>query len=188
MAKVSTSISPSDADRDRRFDVSLLVNGIPLVHIELKNQDHPYMDAFRQIQKYCREGQFRGLFSFVQMFVVSNGTDTKYIASNINGEMGEKFLTSWVDEENKRVNGYLDFAKAALNVPMAHLMVGKYSVIDEANRRQILLRPYQIHAITKVREASRKNNSGHVWHTTGSGKTLTSYTVTKNLLDIPPGC
>ena len=183
--EVINQFSPSDADRDRRFDVSLLVNGIPLVHIELKNQDHPYMDAFRQIQKYCREGQFRGLFSFVQMFVVSNGTDTKYIASNINGEMGEKFLTSWVDEENKRVNGYLDFAKAALNVPMAHLMVGKYSVIDEANRRQILLRPYQIHAITKVREASRKNNSGYVWHTTGSGKTLTSYTVTKNLLDIP---
>ena len=183
--EVINQFSPSDADRDRRFDVSLLVNGIPLVHIELKNQDHPYMDAFRQIQKYCREGQFRGLFSFVQMFVVSNGTDTKYIASNINGEMGEKFLTSWVDEENKRVNGYLDFAKAALNVPMAHLMVGKYSVIDEANRRQILLRPYQIHAITKVREASRKNNSGYVWHTTGSGKTLTSFTVTKNLLDIP---
>ena len=183
--EVINQFSPSDADRDRRFDVSLLVNGIPLVHIELKNQDHPYMDAFRQIQKYCREGQFCGLFSFVQMFVVSNGTDTKYIASNINGEMGEKFLTSWVDEENKRVNGYLDFAKAALNVPMAHLMVGKYSVIDEANRRQILLRPYQIHAITKVREASRKNNSGYVWHTTGSGKTLTSYTVTKNLLDIP---
>lgn len=183
--EVINQFSPSDADRDRRFDVSLLVNGIPLVHIELKNQDHPYMDAFRQIQKYCREGLFCGLFSFVQMFVVSNGTDTKYIASNINGEMGEKFLTSWVDEENKRVNGYLDFAKAALNVPMAHLMVGKYSVIDEANRRQILLRPYQIHAITKVREASRKNNSGYVWHTTGSGKTLTSYTVTKNLLDIP---
>lgn len=183
--EVINQFSPSDADRDRRFDVSLLVNGIPLVHIELKNQDHPYMDAFRQIQKYCREGQFCGLFSFVQMFVVSNGTDTKYIASNINGEMGEKFLTSWVDEENKRVNGYLDFAKAALNVPMAHLMVGKYSVIDEANRRQILLRPYQIHAITKVREASRKNNSGYVWHMTGSGKTLTSYTVTKNLLDIP---
>lgn len=183
--EVINQFSPSDADRDRRFDVSLLVNGFPLVHIELKNQDHPYMDAFRQIQKYCREGQFCGLFSFVQMFVVSNGTDTKYIASNINGEMGEKFLTSWVDEENKRVNGYLDFAKAALNVPMAHLMVGKYSVIDEANRRQILLRPYQIHAITKVREASRKNNSGYVWHTTGSGKTLTSYTVTKNLLDIP---
>ena len=183
--EVINQFSPSDADRDRRFDVSLLVNGIPLVHIELKNQDHPYMDAFRQIQKYCREGQFCGLFSFVQMFVVSNGTDTKYIASNINGEMGEKFLTSWVDEENKRVNSYLDFAKAALNVPMAHLMVGKYSVIDEANRRQILLRPYQIHAITKVREASRKNNSGYVWHTTGSGKTLTSYTVTKNLLDIP---
>ena len=68
---------------------------------------------------------------------------------------------------------------------MAHLMIGRYSVIDETNKRQVLLRPYQIHAISKIREASKENKSGYVWHTTGSGKTLTSYTVTKNLLDIP---
>lgn len=176
---------PSTGDRERRFDVSLLINGIPMIHIELKNSGHPFMDAFRQIQNYCRENQFRGLFGFVQMFVVSNESETRYIAANISGDMGEKFLTRWVDTENKPVDGYIEFAQAALNIPMAHLMVGKYSVIDEAKRRQILLRPYQIHAISKVREASKNSKSGYVWHTTGSGKTLTSYTVTKNLLDIP---
>lgn len=172
-------------ERQRRFDVTLLINGIPLIHVELKSRSHPYMDAFRQITKYCKEAKFRGLFSFVQMFVVSNESETRYIAANINGEMGEKFLTPWVDENNKPVNGCLDFAREALNIPMAHLMVGKYAVIDEANRRQVILRPYQIHAIRRVREATRKGQSGYVWHTTGSGKTLTSYTVTKNLLDIP---
>uniref|UniRef100_UPI0025971DA1 DEAD/DEAH box helicase family protein n=2 Tax=uncultured Parasutterella sp. TaxID=1263098 RepID=UPI0025971DA1 len=172
-------------ERQRRFDVTLLINGIPLIHVELKSRSHPYMDAFRQITKYCKEAKFRGLFSFVQMFVVSNESETRYIAANINGEMGEKFLTPWVDENNKPVNGCLDFAREALNIPMAHLMVGKYAVIDEANRRQVILRPYQIHAIRRVRDATRKGQSGYVWHTTGSGKTLTSYTVTKNLLDIP---
>ena len=136
---------------------------------------------FRQIQNYCREGQFRSLFGFVQMFVVSNEAETRYIAANTTGEMGEKFLTRWVDEDNQTVNSCLEFAKAALNIPMAHLMIGRYSVIDETNKRQVLLRPYQIHAISKIREASKENKSGYVWHTTGSGKTLTSYTVTKEL-------
>lgn len=183
--EVINQFVPSTGERHRRFDVTLLINGIPLIHIELKNPDHPYMDAFRQIQNYCREGQFKSLFGFVQMFVVSNEKETRYIAANITGEMGEKFLTRWVDDENQTVNGCIDFAKEALNIPMAHLMIGRYSVIDEEDKRQILLRPYQIHAIDKVREASKENRSGYVWHTTGSGKTLTSYTVTKNLLDIP---
>lgn len=140
---------------------------------------------FRQIKKYCREGQFKGLFGFVQMFVVSNGIETRYIAANKNGEMNEKFLSRWVDEKNEPVDDYLSFAKDVLNIPAAHLMVGNYSVIDQEKRKLILLRPYQIHAIDKIKEASRKQESGFVWHTTGSGKTLTSYTVTKNLLDIP---
>lgn len=183
--EVINQFLPETGERERRFDVSLLINGIPLIHIELKNPDHPYMDAFRQIQNYCREGQFRSLFGFVQMFVVSNEAETRYIAANTTGDMGEKFLTRWVDEDNQTVNSCLEFAKVALNIPMAHLMIGRYSVIDEANKRQVLLRPYQIHAISKIREASKENKSGYVWHTTGSGKTLTSYTVTKNLLDIP---
>ena len=172
-------------ERERRFDVSLLINGIPLIHIELKNANHPFMDAFRQIKKYCREGQFKGLFGFVQMFVVSNGVETRYIAANRNGDMNEKFLSRWVNEKNEPVDDYISFAKDVLNIPAAHLMVGKYSVIDQEKRKLVLLRPYQIHAIDKIKEASRNQKSGFVWHTTGSGKTLTSYTVTKNLLDIP---
>ena len=176
---------PTGGDRNRRFDVTLLINGLPLIHIELKNQDHPFMDAFRQIQKYADEGQFQGLFGFIQMFVVSNGAQTRYIAANSNGELNQRFLIRWVDEENQPVEDYLTFAKQVLNIPAAHLMVGNYSVIDDEKHQLILLRPYQIHAISKVRLASRVRDSGFVWHTTGSGKTLTSYTVTKNLLDIP---
>ncbi|WP_443980629.1 DEAD/DEAH box helicase family protein, partial [Sutterella wadsworthensis] len=171
--------------RNRRFDVTLLINGLPLIHIELKNRDHPFMDAFRQITKYCEEGKFRGLMGLVQMFVVSNGEQTRYIAADNHGNMNEKFLMRWVNEENEPVEDYLAFAKAALNIPAAHLMVGKYCVLDNDRKKVILLRPYQIHAIEAIRKASRNRESGFVWHTTGSGKTLTSYTVTKNLLDVP---
>lgn len=180
-----SSIEESGGTRDRRFDVTLLINGLPLIHIELKNQDHRYMDAYRQIKKYGEEGKFRGLMGLVQMYVVSNGSQTRYIAANNRGELNEKFLTGWVNENNEPVEDYLAFAKAALNIPAAHLMIGKYSVLDNERKKVILLRPYQIHAIESIREASRERKSGFIWHTTGSGKTLTSYTVTKNLLDIP---
>ena len=173
------------SERNRRFDVTLLINGLPLIHIELKNGDHPYMDAFRQIKKYCGEGKFHGLMGLVQMFIVSNGEQTRYIAADNYGKMNEKFLTRWVDANNEPVENYLAFAKAALNIPAAHLMVGKYCVLDNERKKVILLRPYQIHAIEAIRKASRDRESGFIWHTTGSGKTLTSYTVTKNLLDIP---
>lgn len=180
-----STIGESGGSRDRRFDVTLLINGLPLIHIELKNQDHPFMDAYRQIKKYGEEGKFRGLMGLVQMFVVTNGSQTRYIAANNRGELNEKFLTGWVNEQNEPVEDYLAFAKAALNIPAAHLMIGKYSVLDNERKKVILLRPYQIHAIEAIRKASRDRKSGFIWHTTGSGKTLTSYTVTKNLLDIP---
>ena len=179
------AVKGDGSERNRRFDVTLLINGLPLIHIELKNRDHPFMDAFRQITKYCEEGKFRGLMGLVQMFVVSNGEQTRYIAADNHGNMNEKFLTRWVDENNEPVENYLSFAKASLNIPAAHLMVGKYCVLDNDSKRVILLRPYQIHAIEAIRRASRERESGFIWHTTGSGKTLTSYTVTKNLLDIP---
>lgn len=180
-----STMEESGGARDRRFDVTLLINGLPLIHIELKNQDHPFMDAYRQIKKYGEEGKFRGLMGLVQMYVVSNGSQTRYIAANNRGELNEKFLTGWVNENNEPVEDYLAFAKAALNIPAAHLMIGKYSVLDNDRKKVILLRPYQIHAIEAIRKASRERKSGFIWHTTGSGKTLTSYTVTKNLLDIP---
>ena len=179
--------APKDehSDRDRRFDVTLLINGLPMIHIELKSQRCPFMDAFRQIKKYGEEGKFRGLMGLVQMYVVTNGANTRYIAADNFGNINEKFLTSWVNEFNEPVEEYLPFAKAALNIPFAHMMVGKYSVLDNERKKVILLRPYQIHAIEAVKKASYERESGFVWHTTGSGKTLTSYTVTKNLLDIP---
>ncbi len=179
------AVKGDGSERNRRFDVTLLINGLPLIHIELKNRDHPFMDAFRQITKYCEEGKFRGLMGLVQMFVVSNGEQTRYIAADNHGNMNEKFLTRWVNEDNEPVENYLSFAKAALNIPAAHLMVGKYCVLDNDRKKVILLRPYQIHAIEAIRKASRERESGFIWHTTGSGKTLTSYTVTKNLLDVP---
>lgn len=174
------------AARDRRFDVSLLINGLPLIHIELKNREHSYQEGFRQIRKYIGEGKFRGIFSAVQMFVVSNAADTRYFSAARDTELNEKFLSCWLDADNQPVPGYLDFAAQVLKIPEAHEMVTKYTVLDNDAKRLLLLRPYQIHAIEAMRNASRRGKSGYIWHTTGSGKTMTSYKATRNLLmDIP---
>lgn len=174
------------SERDRRFDVTLMINGLPLIHIELKNKQHSYMEGFRQIKKYIGEGKFTGIFSAVQMFVVSNGVDTKYFSAASDSELNPKFVSGWLDKENNPVSDYIDFAKNVLSIPEAHEMIARYTVLDEDAKRLILLRPYQIHAIEAIREASKTGKSGFVWHTTGSGKTLTSYKATRNLLmDIP---
>ena len=172
--------------QDRRFDVTLMINGLPMIHIELKNKQHSYMDGFWQIKKYIGEGKFTGIFSAVQMFVISNGVDTKYFSAASDTELNPKFISGWLDNENNPVSDYLDFAKSVLRIPEAHEMIARYTVLDEEAKRLILLRPYQIHAIEAIREASKTGKSGFVWHTTGSGKTLTSYKATRNLLmDIP---
>lgn len=172
--------------RNRRFDVTLMINGLPMIHIELKNRQHSYMDGFNQIKKYISEGKFTGIFSAVQMFVVSNGVDTKYFAAASDTDLNAKFMSGWVDEKNNPVSDYLDFAKSVLRIPEAHEMIARYTVLDRDAKRLIILRPYQIHAIESIREASKIGKSGFVWHTTGSGKTLTSYKATRNLLmDIP---
>ncbi len=175
-----------DMSRDRRFDVSLLINGLPMIHVELKNKAHSYMDGFRQIKKYIGEGKFQGIFSNVQMFVVSNSVDTRYFAAARDTELNSKFLTGWLDKENNPVGDYLEFAKSVLKIPEAHEMVSKYTVLDNDKQRILLLRPYQVHAIEEMRRASKTGISGYIWHTTGSGKTMTSYKATRNLLmDIP---
>lgn len=172
--------------RDRRFDVTLLINGIPMIHIELKNKEHPFIDGYRQIKKYIAEGKFHGIFSNVQMFVVSNAVDTKYFSAARDTELNKKFLTGWIDEENVPVCDYLEFAKDVLRIPQAHEMVTKYTVLDNDKKKLLILRPYQIHAIEAMRVASKSGKSGFIWHTTGSGKTMTSYKATRNLLmDIP---
>lgn len=172
--------------RDRRFDITLLINGLPMIHIELKNKQHSYMDGFWQIKKYIGEGKFTGIFSAVQMFVISNGVNTKYFSAANDTELNSKFISGWLDKDNNPVTDYIDFAKSVLRIPQAHEMIARYTVLDEDAKRLILLRPYQIHAIESIREASKTGKSGFVWHTTGSGKTLTSYKATRNLLmDIP---
>ena len=173
-------------DNNSRFDVTLMINGLPMIHIELKNKSHPYMEAFNQIKRYIGEGKFTGIFSAVQMFVVSNGVDTKYFSAASDTELNPKFMSGWLDEKNNPVTDYIDFAKSVLRIPQAHEMIARYTVLDEDSKRLILLRPYQIHAIEAIRESSKQGKSGYVWHTTGSGKTLTSYKATRNLLmDIP---
>ena len=172
--------------QDRRFDVTLMINGLPMIHIELKNKQHSYMDGFWQIKKYISEGKFTGIFSAVQMFVISNGVDTKYFSAASDTDLNPKFVSGWLDRENNPVTDYLEFAKSVLRIPEAHEMIARYTVLDEAAKKLILLRPYQIHAIESIRDASKTGKSGFVWHTTGSGKTLTSYKATRNLLmDIP---
>lgn len=176
----------SASSRDRRFDVTLMINGLPMIHIELKNKQHSYMDGFWQIKKYIGEGKFTGIFSAVQMFVISNGVNTKYFSAASDSELNPKFISGWLDRDNNPVSDYLDFAKCVLRIPEAHEMIARYTVLDEDAKKLILLRPYQIHAIESIREASKQGKSGYVWHTTGSGKTLTSYKATRNLLmDIP---
>lgn len=173
-------------DRDRRFDVTLLINGLPLIHIELKNKTKSYMDGYWQIRKYIAEGKFRGIFSNVQMFVTSNVVDTKYFAAARDTELNPQFLSGWLDSGNQPVRDYLEFTKDVLRIPMAHEIVAKYTVLDNDKKRLLILRPYQIHAIEAMRAASKRGQSGYIWHTTGSGKTMTSYKSTRNLLmDIP---
>ncbi len=173
-------------DRDRRFDVTLLINGIPLIHIELKNKEHSYMDAYRQIKKYIAEGKFHGIFSNVQMFIISNAVDTKYFSAARDTELNKKFITGWLDKENHPVCDYIEFARAVLKIPEAHEMITRYTVLDNDKKKLLILRPYQIHVIEAMRAASKRGKSGFIWHTTGSGKTMTSYKATRNLLmDIP---
>lgn len=178
-----------EIDRNRRGDVTLLINGLPMIHIELKNRAHSPKEAFNQIQKYIDEQMFSGIFSTLQFFVVTNGSYTQYIAAG--QQLKERFLTTWVDKENKPVQNYLEFAKDVLSIPAAHNMVANYIALDSTQHGIIVLRPYQIHAIQAIFDASYgKDNkdqphSGFVWHTTGSGKTLTSYKVAHNLLKIP---
>lgn len=171
-------------NHDRRLDVSLLINGLPFIHIELKRPGQPFQQAFNQIQKYINEGQFSDIYSFVQMFVVTNGTMTRYFAAN--EQLNAKFMSKWVNSNNQPVEDYLDFTKQVLSIPAAHYMIADYTVLDSQAEHIILLRPYQIHAIEEIRKAAQGDaQSGYIWHTTGSGKTLTSYKVARNLLQIP---
>lgn len=172
-------------DQNARFDVTLLINGLPLIQIELKKKSVSHMDAYNQIKNYIATDKYRGLFSCLQCFVISNGSTTRYIAANTDTKLNKKFLTRWNDRDNHPVDDLFGFARDVLSIPQAHQLISHYSVLDNDGENIILLRPYQIHAIKALKEAASKHESGYVWHTTGSGKTLTSYKASRNLYQIP---
>lgn len=172
--------------RDRRFDVTLLINGLPIVQMELKQasaKDGVYQ-AYNQVKKYAEEGMFRNnIFSTLQLFVVSNEQTTRYFANALPKDMHKKFLFSWRTKDNKKVDNLYEFCKQVLNIPDAHRLIANYTIVSEDQDDKVLmvLHPYQVHAIESLFTAASKHQSGYVWHATGSGKTLTSFVSTKLL-------
>ncbi|MFC4025577.1 type I restriction endonuclease subunit R [Oceanobacillus longus] len=177
-------------DRNRRFDVTLLINGLPIVQIELKQASAKdgVIQAFNQVKKYAEEGMFRGnIFSTLQLFVVSNEQTTRYFANAMPKNMHKKFLFSWRTTDNQKVDNLYEFVKQVLNIPDAHRLVADYTIVseDQDNKVLMVLKPYQIHAIQALYTSASKHESGYIWHATGSGKTLTSFVSTKLLAKKP---
>ncbi|MGJ9384905.1 type I restriction endonuclease subunit R [Salipaludibacillus sp. CF4.18] len=173
-------------DRDRRFDVTLLINGLPIVQIELKqvSAKDGVFQAYNQIKKYTEEGMFRNnIFSTVQLFVISNEQTTRYFANAMPKDMNKKFVFSWRTKDNRKVEILYEFVKQVLNIPDAHRLIANYTIVSEEqdNKALMVLHPYQIHAIEALFTSAMKHESGYVWHATGSGKTLTSFVSTKLL-------
>ncbi|WP_168407755.1 type I restriction endonuclease subunit R [Acinetobacter indicus] len=171
--------------RTSRFDVTLLVNGLPLVQIELKKRGMEIAEAFNQTQRYIREAYWagQGLFGFIQLFVISNGANTRYYS---NGTTGIEFAFPWADVHNKHINEIVDFAEAFLNQQHLTQMLTQYMVLLETTKSLMVLRPYQIYAVQKiVQHVQNSNQNGYIWHTTGSGKTLTSFKASQIIMQMP---
>lgn len=172
--------------RNRRFDITLLINGLPIIQIELKqvtSKDGIYQ-AYNQIKKYAEEGLFlNNIFSTLQLFVISNEQTTCYFANALPKDMDKKYLFSWRTSDNRKVEDLYEFSKQVLNIPHSHNLITYYTIIyeEQDNRRLMVLQPYQIHAIERIFESAVKHKSGYIWHATGSGKTLTSFVSTKLL-------
>ncbi|MCI3922674.1 HsdR family type I site-specific deoxyribonuclease [Paenibacillus sp. TRM 82003] len=171
-----------------RFDIVLLINGLPLINIEQKRTDKTLDEAFGQFMRYYRDGEYSNNFmAFSQMMVITSEIATRYFATpKTIGDFNPSFVFHWSDKFNHVVNDWEKVIGQFLMIPMAHQMVGDYLVIDEArdeeNRRHMLLRPYQVHALQAVEGAAfgwdndaKQPHGGFVWHTTGSGKTITSF-------------
>ncbi|PFZ52858.1 restriction endonuclease subunit R [Bacillus wiedmannii] len=157
-----------------RYDMTILINGLPLVQIELKRRGLDFKEAFNQIQRYRRHS-FQGLYHFLQIFVVSNGIDTKYF-SNSDHAIQFGFTFFWSDEKNNIITNLQDFAKAFLQPCHLAKMISRYMVINDTDKALMVMRPYQVYAVEAlVKRATETNNNGYIWHTTGSGKTLTSF-------------
>lgn len=168
---------------DRRGDLMLLINGMPLFHIELKRSGVPVQEAVHQIEKYAHEGIFSGLFSLVQVFVAMNPEETLYFANpGPDGSFNPDFYFHWADRNNDSINQWQKVAERLLSIPMAHQLIGFYTVADDSDGILKVMRSYQYYAANKISDQvskhdwSEKNQlGGYIWHTTGSGKTMTSF-------------
>ena len=156
-----------------RYDVTILINGLPLVQIELKRRGVELKQAYNQIQRYHKTS-FHGLFDYIQLFVISNGVNTRYFANNPNS--GYKFTFNWTDAANVPFNELEKFATSFFDKCTLGKIIGKYIVLHEGDKCLMVLRPYQFYAVEKILDRVKNSNSnGYIWHTTGAGKTLTSF-------------
>lgn len=169
--------------QDRRGDIMLLINGMPVFHIELKKSGIPVSEACNQIVKYAHEGVFTGLFSLVQVFVAMNPEETLYFANpGPEGKFKPDFYFHWADFNNEPVNDWKSISSTLLSIPMAHQLIGFYTVADDSDGVLKVMRSYQYYAANKISDQVSKTDwsegkqlGGYIWHTTGSGKTMTSF-------------
>ena len=172
-----------------RYDVTILVNGLPLVQIELKRRGLEMKEAFNQIQRYQKHSFWSGsgLFQFVQLFVISNGVGTKYYANARKQSFKQTFY--WAKEDNNTIRDLGSFANAFLNRQHLGTMISKYIVLNETDKILMVLRPYQFYAteaiVQRVQQPPAENANGYIWHTTGSGKTLTSFKAAQIMTGLP---
>lgn len=169
-----------------RYDVTLLVNGLPLIQIELKRRGIELKEAFNQINRYHRHsfGAGNALFQYVQLFVISNGVNTKYYANNRHQDFKQTFF--WADEDNAPITRLEAFADAFLEKCFVSKMIAKYVVLHKSDQVLMVLRPYQYYAVERILDRVMKGRkNGYIWHTTGSGKTLTSFKASQVIVENP---
>ncbi|MGL5765091.1 MAG: type I restriction endonuclease subunit R [Sarcina sp.] len=165
-----------------RYDVTILINGLPMVQVELKRRGKDFKEAFNQIERYRRHS-FKGLYRYIQCFVITNGVDTKYYA-NSDKDIKFDFTFFWSDEKNKRITNLSKFAESFFDRYRLNNIIAKYMIIKESEKLLMVMRPYQIYAVEALMQrAIETNNNGYIWHTTGSGKTLTSFKASQLLSD-----
>lgn len=175
--------SKSKILNDRRGDLMLLINGMPVIHIELKRSGVSVSQAYNQIEKYSHEGIFTGVFSLIQIFVAMEPSETVYFANpGMDGKFNKDFYFHWADFNNEPINDWKDIASSLLSIPMAHQLIGFYTVADDTDGVLKVMRSYQYYAANAISDRVSKTNwdgrdrlGGYVWHTTGSGKTMTSF-------------
>jgi type I restriction enzyme R subunit len=169
-----------------RYDVTILVNGLPLVQIELKRRGLELKEAFNQVNRYHRIsfGTSYGLYQYVQIFVISNGVNTKYYANNRHQSFQQTF--TWADRHNKKFSNLNEFTENFLEPCHLSKMISRYIVLAETEKTLMVLRPYQYYAVEElIEKVKTTNKNGYIWHTTGSGKTLTSFKASQIITSLP---